>query len=82
VPATQKDTTKNENVPPPFNLVNFDQKEQIKKLANRFDLQPAFEKIADCYKMLSWIDSNVNEKLIFEHLLLNLADSDKITVSG
>ncbi len=62
-------------------LINFDQKEQIKKLAGRFDTEQAAEKIADCYRTLRWIDSSVNEKLIFEQLLLNLAVSDKITVS-
>ncbi|MBA7685333.1 hypothetical protein ES703_93752 [subsurface metagenome] len=62
-------------------LINFDQKEQIKKLASRFDTEQAAEKIADCYRTLRWIDSSVNEKLIFEELLLNLAVSDKITVS-
>jgi len=62
-------------------LINFDQIEQIKKLAGRFDAEQAAEKIADCYRTLRWIDSSVNEKLIFEELLLNLAVSDRITVS-
>jgi len=62
-------------------LINFDQKEQIKKLANRFDPEQAAEKIADAYETMRWIDSNVNEKLIFEQLLLNLAVSDKISIS-
>ena len=60
--------------------VNFDQKEQIEKLAGRFDAETAAEKISDCYRMLEWIESSVNEKLIFEQLLLNLADSDTIRV--
>ncbi len=60
--------------------VNFDQKEQIEKLAARFEAEKAAEKISDCYRMLGWIESSVNEKLIFEQLLLNLADSDKIQV--
>jgi DNA polymerase-3 subunit delta' len=60
--------------------VNFDQKEQIEKLAARFDAEPAAEKISDCYRILHWIESSVNEKLIFEHLLLSLADSDIIRV--
>jgi len=58
--------------------INFDQKEQIKKLAVRFDVEQAAEKISDCYRMLRWIESGVNEKLIFEQLLLNLAGSDII----
>jgi len=69
------------SVTPARALINFDQKEQIKKLAGRFDTEQAAEKIADCYRTLRWIDSSVNEKLIFEQLLLNLAVSDRITVS-
>jgi hypothetical protein len=60
--------------------VNFDQKEQIEKLAARFGAEPAAEKISDCYRVLRWIESSVNEKLIFEQLLLSLADSDTIQV--
>ena len=60
--------------------VNFDQKEQIQKLARRFDPEQSAEKIADCYRMLQWIESNVNERLIFEHLLLSLSDSDTMLV--
>jgi len=59
-------------------IINFDQQEQIKAMAKRFDPERSAEKIADCYKTLRWIDSAVNEKLIFEQLLLNLAESDKI----
>lgn len=55
--------------------VNFDQKDQVRKLAARFDAERAAERIAECYRMLDWIDSSVNEKLIFERLLLSLADS-------
>jgi hypothetical protein len=68
-------------VTPERDLINFDQIERIKKLAGRFDTEQAAEKIADCYRTLRWIDSSVNEKLIFEQLLLNLAVSGKITVS-
>jgi DNA polymerase-3 subunit delta' len=58
--------------------VNFDQPEQIKSIARRFDAEQASQKIADCFKILHYIDSSVNEKLIFESLLLNLAKTDKI----
>ena len=68
------------NVRPAKELVNFDQKEQIKKLTLRFDPEQSAEKIAYCYQMLHWIDSSVNEKLIFEHLLLSLSDSDTMLV--
>jgi len=58
--------------------INFDQKEQVKKLADRFDAEQAAKIIADCYRMLRWVESGVNEKLIFEQMLLNLASSDII----
>ena len=70
------------NVTPDKEVINFDQKEQIKKLARRFDGEQAAEKIADAYKTMRWIDASVNEKLIFEQLLLNLAVSDKIVRSS
>jgi len=66
------------NITPDKPLVNFDQKEQIKKLAERFDTEQLAEKIADCYETMRWIDAAVNERLIFEQLLLNLAVSDRI----
>lgn len=68
------------NTAPAKEAVNFDQTEQIRELAGRFDAERAAEKIAECYRMLGWIESSVNEKLIFEQLLLNLADSDRIRV--
>jgi DNA polymerase-3 subunit delta' len=68
------------SVTPAKGLINFDQKGQIQKLAGRFSPEQAAEKIADCYKTLHWIESSVNEKLIFEQLLLNLAASGKMKV--
>jgi DNA polymerase-3 subunit delta' len=62
--------------------VNFDQKEKIKKLAGKFDAEYAAQKISDCYQALTWIESSVNERLIFEHLLLNLAESDRISTQN
>jgi DNA polymerase-3 subunit delta' len=56
----------------------YDQKEQIEKLAARFGGEGSAERIAHCYRMLQWIESNVNEKLIFEQLLLTMADFDTI----
>ena len=70
----------NLNITPTKEAINFDQKQQIKKLAGRLDAELLAEKISDCYQMLHWIESSVNEKLIFEKLLLNLAESDKIRV--
>jgi DNA polymerase-3 subunit delta' len=61
-------------------LTNFDQKEQIKKLAGRFGPEQAAERIADCFRTLRWLDASANEKLIFEQLLLNLAISGRMKV--
>jgi DNA polymerase-3 subunit delta' len=66
------------NVTPMKEAVNFDQNAQIKKLATRFDAEHAAEKISVCYRMMHWIESSVNERLIFEQLLLSLVDSDTI----
>ena len=62
-------------------LINFDQERQIQKIADRFTPEQLSKKIADAYRSIQWLDSNVNEKLIFEQLLLNLAVSDKMPVS-
>jgi DNA polymerase-3 subunit delta' len=62
-------------------LVNSDQKQQIEKLAKRDDTEKLTEKIAKTYEKARWIEANVNEKLIFEELLLNHADSGIITNS-
>ena len=69
------------NIDPASEFVNFDQTKQIEKLAIRFDVEQAAEKISHCYRALRWIESSVNEKLIFEQFLLSFADSDKIRVS-
>ena len=60
-------------------IVNFDQAEQIKSLASRFGAETAGEKIIEACRSMLWIDSSVNEKLIFDQLLLNLAVSDTIS---
>ena len=59
-------------------IINFDQKEFIKKLTRRLDPEACAEKINDAYKTIRWIEAAVNEKLVFDHLLLNLAPSDII----
>ncbi len=64
----------------PNDLINFDQQTQIKKIASKFDMEQAAVKLADCCENINWIDSNVNEKLVFERMLLNLADYDIIGV--
>ena len=60
--------------------INSDQKQQIKALKSRFTPDQAAENISQLYKSLKWLEASVNEKLIFEQMLLNLADFDKMTV--
>ena len=62
-------------------LINFDQQDKIGNLAARFTPEQAAEKIADTYKSMQWVDASVNDRLIFEQLLLNLAVSDTMNVS-
>jgi DNA polymerase-3 subunit delta' len=61
-------------------IINSDQKTRINELAERFDLGPLSQKIADCYRLMREIDASVNERLIFEQLLLNLAVLDRMKV--
>ena len=61
-------------------IINFEQMGKIKELAKRFGPDRAAEKIIDCYSILYWVDSAVNEKLIFEQVLLNLFVSGRINV--
>jgi len=68
------------NVTPNTPIINFDQKQQIQKIADKFGAEQISEKINEAYRMLQWLDANVNEKLIFEHLLLKLVNSGKISV--
>jgi hypothetical protein len=56
-------------------IINSDQREQIESLARHFSPEQAAERISYCYRTLRQIESNVNAKLIFEQLLLELADS-------
>ena len=68
------------NILPPEKWINFDQAEQIKKLARRIEPELAAEKIVSCYESMRKVEASVNEKLIFEQLLLNLAICDNIAV--
>lgn len=63
-------------------LINSDQAEPIAKLANRLNPEQALEAIGDGYEMLRWLDDNVNERLIFERLLLRLARATIMTAQG
>lgn len=62
------------------NIINSDQKQQIKALESQFTPDQAAENISQLYKSLKWLEASVNEKLIFEQMLLNLADFDRMTV--
>jgi DNA polymerase-3 subunit delta' len=62
------------------NITNIDQKNQIAGLAGRIDAEQAAEKMEDCFESLRWVESSVNEKLLFERLLLKLASCDKMKV--
>ncbi|MHC5083549.1 MAG: DNA polymerase III subunit delta' C-terminal domain-containing protein, partial [Planctomycetota bacterium] len=54
-------------------LVNADQTAAINMLAGRIDAETAAQYVEMTYKINHWIDSSVNEKLIFEQLLLGLS---------
>jgi DNA polymerase-3 subunit delta' len=57
-------------------LVNEDQKRCLEAIAARYDAETASRGIELGYEIHRWVDSSVNEKLIFEQLLLNLSNSD------
>lgn len=59
-------------------LINCDQKREIQAIAARFSPDGAADKISKAYENLQWVDSSVNEKLIFEELLLNIAGCSTI----
>jgi DNA polymerase-3 subunit delta' len=63
-------------------LVNNDQRRQIETLTGRFDSERAAEAIARIYESIRWIEANVNEKLVFEDLLISLASGAIINVSA
>lgn len=62
------------------NMTNADQKERIVALAKKSGAEETAEKIADCFEALHRVESSVNEKLLFESLLLKLAECDKMRV--
>lgn len=57
------------------NLVNADQAKEIGSLAGRIDPDTAARAVSAGYKNIGWVDASVNEKLIFEELLLNYHSS-------
>ena len=60
-------------------VVNSDQIIAVKKLADKLGTDRAGELISGICQKMEWIEDNVNEKLIFEGLLLNLAGLDIMT---
>lgn len=62
-------------------LVNSDQLSTVKKLAQTLDPEKAAEKILAIQNLPGWVDASVNEKLIFEQVLLKLSLSDILLVS-
>jgi DNA polymerase-3 subunit delta' len=57
-------------------LVNTDQVTAVKKLAEKLDADRAGELVSQIHRKIQWVDGSVNEKLIFEGLLLNAAGLD------
>jgi len=62
-------------------LVNSDQITAVKKLAEKLDSDRAGELVSQIYRKIEWVDGSINEKLIFEGLLLNTAGLDIITAA-
>jgi len=62
----------------PAESVHFDQPEQIKILAEKHDPQRCADLIEDCFLANRFIDASVNEKLIFERMLLNFHSCSRI----
>lgn len=56
-------------------LINSDQIGEIKLLSSKFGAEDAAMRITKSAENIRWVDSSVNEKLIFEELLLNISGS-------
>lgn len=59
-------------------LTNFDQLADIKAIEKRFGQSGCADLIENCYEIIRFIDASVNEKLVFELMLLNCANYDII----
>ncbi|MEN6384700.1 MAG: DNA polymerase III subunit [Phycisphaerales bacterium] len=55
-------------------FTNFDQLQAVKAISQRFGQVGCSDLIELCYETIRYIDASVNEKLVFEHLLLNSAN--------
>jgi len=62
-------------------FANSDQLSEIETVAKKFDAEDLAEKIGKAYESMQWVQRSVNERLIFEELLLNYAGCGIIKVS-
>jgi hypothetical protein len=53
----------------------------IRRLADKYEPETLSLLVARMYELCQWVDASVNEKLIFEQLLLNLTHSDILGLS-
>ena len=60
------------------NLINADQLNEISRISETYDVEKCSELIQKTYASLNWVDSSVNERLIFEEMLLKFADSARM----
>ena len=56
-------------------LAHADQEVLIARMARRYDAENAAQGVQDGAEALRWIEASVNERLIFERLLLRLVPS-------
>ncbi|MCK4998515.1 MAG: hypothetical protein KAS23_03235 [Anaerohalosphaera sp.] len=56
-------------------IINSDQIAEIQHLASKYPDDGAIDRINKVYENMFWVEKSVNEKLIFEELLLNFAGS-------
>lgn len=68
-----------EDAGPECVIINSDQMSQISKLAAGLSVTELADRIDKAYENIRWVDASVNEKLLFEELLLNFAGSGMIT---
>ena len=61
-------------------IINIDQLAQIKRIASVKDAEKCAKAVENVYDAQRRLEANVNEKLIFERLLLKLATSDTMKV--
>ncbi len=64
----------------PDEIIHNDQKDCIERLAGRLDAETAARLVEKCYESARWIEDSVNEKLLFEQLLISIAKPDMMPV--